>query len=306
MATTKGGVMARRKGNAPATPAANQQENVAAIFNALLSKDGYQKRFDELLGKRAPQFIGSLVSMINDEPRMLQAFHDSPISIIKAALRAAAYNLPIDPALGQAYIVPFRNKDKMEAVFIIGYKGLYQLAIRTGVYTKINVVDVREGELVSWNRLTEDIELKFIDDDDEREKLPIIGYCGYFELSNGMKKTLYMTTKQINAHEEKFRKGDYQGKGWRENWEAMAAKTVLRRLLGKWGLLSIEYQSTDAATLRAATAIASGNVDDADHFIDAQAEPVPDNVDPQTGEVRDIHPDQETEDDRILEESLNM
>lgn len=292
---TKGGLTEVRKNQMEAKQAS---QNVATLFNSMLSREGYQKRFNELLGKRAPQFIGSLVSMINDEPRMIQAFYDSPNSIIKAALRAASYDLPIDPTLGQAYVVPFKNKGKMEAAFILGYKGMYQLAVRTGVYKRINVVDVHEGELVKWDRLTEEAEFKFVDDDEEREKLPIIGYCGYFELTNGMKKTIYMTKEQIENHEKKFRKGDYMGKGWKEDWESMAAKTVLRRLLGKWGLLSVNYQNADEGTVRAAEAIASGKLDDADNpvyvnTIDAEA--VPQNVDPETGEV--ISPNEPTDEE---------
>ncbi len=273
---TKGGLT---KKTAEMQEAKQASKNVSALFNAMLSRDGYQKRFNELLGKRAPQFIGSLVSMINDNPRMVQAFYDAPISIIKAALRAASYDLPIDPTLGQAYVVPFNNKGKMEAVFILGYKGMYQLAVRTGCYKRINVIDIRDGELVKWNRLTEEIELQFIEDDDEREKLPIIGYCGHFELTNGMEKTIFMTRKQIENHEKKFRKGDYMGKGWKEDWESMAAKTVLRRLLGKWGLLSINYQTADEETIRLAESVASGNMDDENKLIDV------DTIDAETGEI---------------------
>lgn len=306
MATTTSTLAKRSVTTQPTTAA---HENVAATFNALLSKEGYQKRFDELLGKRAPQFVGSLVTMINDSADMKEVYKDNPTSIIKAALRAAAYDLPIDPALGQAYIVPFRNKGKMEATFIIGYKGLYQLAVRTGVYKKINVVDVREGELIHWDRLTEDIEIDWIDDEEERQKQPIIGYCAYFELTNGMKKTLYWSTKKINAHEVKFRKGkgQYQGKGWRENWEAMASKTVLRALLGKWGLLSINYQTADDQTLKIAADLATGQIDDTQNIIDTQAEQIPDNVDPQTGEVlKDTRTEQEQKDDDVLMNSLDV
>lgn len=305
MATVKGTVLAKRNAGQPVEKA---HENVAALFNALISKEGYQKRFNELLGHRAPQFIASLVTMINDEPSMMEVFHDNPISIIKAALRAAAYDLPIDPALGQAYIVPFRNKGKMEATFIIGYKGLYQLAVRTGVYKKINVVDVREGEMHSWNRLTEEAQFEWVEDEEERNKLPISGYCAYFELTNGMRKVLYWSTQQINYHERKFRKGhgDYPSKGWRDNWEAMASKTVLRALLSKWGLLSINYQTADPATLKIASDLATGQIDDEQHVIDLQAEQVPDNVDPATGEVKTDKTTQEQQDDAILEASLDM
>ena len=185
---------------------------------------------------------------------------------------------------------------------------MYQLAVRTGVYKKINVVDVRDGELIRWDRLTEDIEISWIDDEEERQKLPIIGYCAYFELTNGMKKTLYWSTKKINAHEIKFRKGkgQYQSKGWRENWEAMAAKTVLRALLGKWGLLSINYQTADDQTLKIAADLATGQIDDTQNIIDTQAEQIPDNVDPQTGEVLDNRTAQEQKDDEVLMNSLDV
>lgn len=303
MATVKGTVLAKRNAGQPVEKA---HENVAALFNALISKEGFQKRFDELLGARAPQFISSMVTMINDDPYMMEVFRDNPISIIKAGLRAAAYDLPIDPALGQAYIVPFRNKGKMEATFIIGYKGLYQLAVRTGVYKKINVVDVRDGELLNYDRLTEEAEFRWMDDEEERQKTPIAGYCAYFELTNGMRKCIYRTTQQINCHEKKFRKGNYQSKGWRDNWEAMASKTVLRELLGKWGLLSINYQTADPATLKIASDMATGQIDDEQHVIDLQAEQVPDNVDPATGEVRDTRSDQEKADDAVLDASLDL
>ena len=214
METVKGTVLAKRNAGQPVEKA---HENVAALFNALISKEGYQKRFNELLGHRASQFIASLVTMINDEPSMMEVFHDNPISIIKAALRAAAYDLPIDPALGQAYIVPFRNKGKMEATFIIGYKGLYQLAVRTGVYKKINVVDVRDGELLSYDRLTEDAEFRWMDDEEERQKMPIAGYCAYFELTNGMRKCIYRTTQQKRNSEKviiRAKGGVIIGKPW--------------------------------------------------------------------------------------------
>lgn len=300
MATTKSTLVKR---SATIQPTASAHENVAATFNALLSREGYQKRIDELLGKRAPQFVGSLVTMINDDPNMMEVYRDNPNSIIKSALRAASYDLPIDPALGQAYIAPFRNKGKMEATFIIGYKGLYQLAVRTGVYKKINVVDVRDGELLNYDRLTEEAEFRWMDDEEERQKTPIAGYCAYFELTNGMRKCIYRTTQQINCHEKKFRKGNYQSKGWRDNWEAMASKTVLRELLGKWGLLSINYQTTDPATLKIASDLATGQIDDEQHVIDLQAEQIPDNVDPATGEVRSA---QEKADDAILDASLDL
>ena len=169
---------------------------------------------------------------------------------------------------------------KKAATFVMGYKGLIQLCLRTGAYSRIpDAVDVREGELVSYDRLTGDAEFKWIEDEDEREKRPIIGYAGYFRLKNGAEKTLYMSRKQIEAHERKNRKGSYMGKGWKEDFDAMARKTVIRRLCSKYALMSIEYQNAaDRDTMNLATALA------------AQDTPVSDDgevivVDSETGEV---------------------
>ena len=229
-----------------------KQASVTALVNDLLDRDGMRKRFDELLGKRAPQFISSIISMVNADKNLQQAFYESPMTVIQSSLKAAMFDLPIDPSLGYAYIVPFKNykKDigakKMEATFILGWKGMHQLALRTGAYKTINVVDVREGELKSYNRLTEEVDIDFVEDEDAREALPIIGYVGYYRLINGAEKTVYMSVKAITAHEKKFRKGEYQGKGWRDDWDAMARKTVYRILIGKWGVMSIDYQTRDA------------------------------------------------------------
>lgn len=232
--------------------AAPEKQSVNQIMNSLLDGEKLRGRFDELLGKRAPQFISSVVSMVNADPSMQQAFCEAPMTVIQSALKAATFDLPIDQNLGYAYIVPFKNKKKnddgtwtkkMEASFILGWKGMHQLALRTGAYKTINVVDIREGELKSYNRLTEEVDLVFIDDEDKREETPIIGYLGYYKLVNGAEKTIYMTTKQIENHEKKNRKGEYQGKGWRDDWDAMARKTVYRRLIGKWGVMSIAYQT---------------------------------------------------------------
>lgn len=261
-----------------AAASAPANASVGVMLNSLLDREGYRKRFDELLGKRAPQFVSSIVSMVNGDKNLQKAFMNAPITVIQSALKAATFDLPIDPTLGYAYIVPFNNRKDdgsyvMEASFVIGYRGLLQLAMRTGAYEKINVVDVREGELVSYNRLTEDVELEFVEDEDERDALPIIGWCGYYRLTNGMEKTIYMSRKQIVKHEEKNRKGKYMGKGWRTDFDAMAAKTVLRRLIGKWGILSIDYQmKADASTMAAAEALATGKVDDMEAPVDITPE----------------------------------
>lgn len=232
----------------------NQKANqsVSAMLNSFLDKDGYKKRFEELLGDRSAQFVSSIVSLVNADENLQKAFYQAPVTIIQAALKAATFDLPIDQNLGYAYIVPFRNNQKgvMEANFILGWKGMNQMALRSGVYKRINVLDVRQGEFVSYNRLTGELTLNFEEDEDKRDTLPIVGYAGYYQLVNGAEKTIYMTEKQIEAHEKKYRKGQYMGKGWRDDFDAMALKTVYRKLIGKWGVMSVDYRtSKDAINL---------------------------------------------------------
>lgn len=265
---------------------AKQPQNVTALMNSFMDRDGMRKRFDELLGKRAPQFISSIVSMVNADANMQQAFYEAPMTVIQAALKAATFDLPVDQSLGYAYIVPFKNYKKdagkkvMEATFILGWKGMHQMALRTGAYKTINVVDIREGELKHYDRLTEQVEVEFIDDEDEREKKPVVGYLGYYRLVNGAEKTIYMSVKAIERHEKKFRKGEYQGKGWRDDWDAMARKTVYRILIGKWGIMSINYQSVEDGQKLADALVEDSQAEAA---IDAEYTEVP--VDTETGEV---------------------
>ena len=235
------------------------KQSIAMMMNAYLDGEKMRARFDDLLGKRAPQFISSVVSLVNADPNMQKVFFEAPMTIIQSALKAATFDLPVDSGLGYAYIVPFNNSKKnadgtwskrQEAAFILGWKGMHQLALRTGSYKTINVTDVRDGELKKYNRLTEEVDIVFEEDEDKREALPIIGYVGYYRLVNGAEKTIYMTKKQIEKHEQKFRKGSTMGKGWRDDWDAMARKTVYRQLIGKWGVMSIEYQMrSEAETL---------------------------------------------------------
>lgn len=277
-------------------PLAKQQQSVNTIMNTILDGEGMRKRFNELLGERTPQFLSSIVSMVNADVNLQKAFYEAPMTVIQSALKAATFDLPIEPSLGYAYIVPFSNSKKMadgswekrtEANFIIGYRGMIQLCLRTGAYSRIpDAVDVREGELVRYDRLTGDAEFNWIEDEDEREKLPIIGYAGYFRLKNGAEKTIYMTVKQIEAHEKKNRKGQYQSKGWRDDFDSMARKTVIRRLCGKYGLMSIDYQNGNADMVNLAQAVMEGDFPTES----SDAEPYTSiiDADPNTGEVIDL------------------
>lgn len=272
-----------------------QQKSVNAVLSSVLDGEKMRRRFDELLGKRTPQFLSSLTTLINADANLQTALYEAPLTVVQAALKAATFDLPIEPSLGYAYIVPFKNSVKqpdgsyvkrMEATFIPGYKGLVQLCLRTGAYSRVpDAVDVREGELVSYDRLTGDAVFHWIEDEDAREALPIIGYAGYFRLKNGAEKTIYMSRKQIEAHERKNRKGQYMGKGWRDDFDSMARKTVIRRLVGKYGLMSIEYRTTaDPETVAAAQNIMDENYDNIQNTAADETVYI---VDEDTGEVQE-------------------
>lgn len=272
MASVKGGLLSKQN---------NHPVSVSGVLNNVLDSEGFRRRFNELLGARAPQFISSILSLVNANKQLQAIARNNPISVIQACLKAAVFNLPIDPGLGFAYIIPFGN----EATFIMGYKGLIQLAIRTGMYAKINAVDVREGEMKYYNRLTEEMDFEFIADEEERKKTPVVGYCAYFKLTSGYEKCIYMSVKEIQLHEQRFRKGKFMSPIWRDDFHSMALKTVLRRLLTKWGILSIDYQKTSAKSAAIAEDIASGKFDD--EQVVEHIEDVPQNVDMETGEIKE-------------------
>ena len=277
MSTGKIQEMAARAEGAPQQRAAGG--TVLALFNSLLDREGYRRRFDELLGKGTPQFLSALVSVVNGSDSLKQVVLSAPITIIQAALQAAMYDLPIDPGLGYAYIVPFRVKRivngvevyRQEASFVLGYRGMVQLALRTGAYRRLNVIDIREGEIKKYDRLRDDIAIDFVEDDEEREKLPVVGYAAYMQLANGMEKLVYKTVEQIRAHEARHRKGKAMGAIWRTDFDAMGRKTVLRELIGKWGLMSIVYRyAPDKQSVDAAAALLEDTKED---YIEVQDAP---------------------------------
>jgi recombination protein RecT len=278
--------------NQPKTMA---QQSASQIINSLLDGEKMRARFNEILGARTPQFISSIVAVVNADTSLQKALYESPMTIIQAGLKAAVFDLPIDPSLGYAYIAPFNNSKKQadgtwtkkaEATFMLGWKGMHQLALRTGAYKTINVIDIREGELKSYNRLTEEVDVEFIDDEIKRESLPVVGYLGYYKLVNGAEKTIYMSVDKIKKHEEKFRKGKEMGKGWRDDWDAMARKTVYRQLIGKWGVMSIEYQRADVGASLAQQLEDENKLDN--NFINAETIEVDgQEVNVETGEVNE-------------------
>lgn len=205
-------------------------------IQSLVSQESVKARFEELLGKKAPGFISSLLAVVNNNKLLANA---NPNTVIAAGAMAAALDLPINQNLGFAYIIPYGK----EAQFQLGYKGYIQLAMRTGQYQTINAAEVYEGEIVEQNRFTG--EYKF----GERQSDTIIGYMAYFKLVNGFEKYLYMSVEEMQTHAAKYSK-NY--KGGTERWgltdfHSMAIKTVLKRLISKFGILSIEMQSTQMA-----------------------------------------------------------
>jgi len=197
----------------------------------LLAQEGIKRRFEEILGKKAPGFISSVLNVVNGNTMFANC---NPNSIIMSAAVAATLDLPINPNLGFAYIIPYGG----QAQFQIGYKGFIQLAMRTGQYKTINAIEVRAGQLKSFNQLTEEIEFDFTVEGGE-----VIGFVGYFKMVNGFEKTVYWNVGKMNAHAKKFSKSyDKPTSPWTTNYPEMALKTLIKHILSKFGILSIEMQ----------------------------------------------------------------
>ena len=202
--------------------------------------DNVQKRITELLKNRAPQFTTSLVTAINENAKLAEC---APQSVVTAALNAASMDLPINQNLGFAYLIPYNNKGGSVCQFQMGYKGFIQLAQRSGYYKTINETEVREGELKGIDRLSGDVEFEWIEDDKVRNKSKIIGYVAYIRLLSGFEKSLYWSVEECEAHAKKFSKSYKFGSGiWKDDFDSMAKKTVLKQLLNKYGPLNTQLQ----------------------------------------------------------------
>ncbi|MBS5952542.1 MAG: recombinase RecT [Paraclostridium bifermentans] len=222
-----------------------QKNNVkVAGIKQLLDMDVYKKRISEIMGKKAAPFMASIVNVSN-----LPSLKDSdPNSIISSAIVAATLDLPIDQNLGFAYIVPYNTKEGKKAQFQMGYRGYIQLAMRTGQYKTINAIEIYKGEIKRVNRLTGEIE--FNDDEDLIDRDTVVGYMAYFKLLNGFEKTLYMTKEEMERHAKKYsqsyssqKKWVVDSSLWSTDFDGMAIKTVIKRLLSKYGILSVEMQN---------------------------------------------------------------
>ena len=269
-------------GNSLAKKAQVQQSSLTVY----LAKDAVRNQINSVVGgKNGARFISSIVSAVQVNPALQECTNPS---IVSAALLGESLNLSPSPQLGQYYMVPYDNSKKgvKEAQFQIGYKGYIQLAIRSGQYKKLNVLAIKEGELIRFDPLNEEIEVRLIEDEELREEAPTIGYYAMFEYTNGFRKALYWSKRKMLAHADKYSKaffikettvktrygtkkrvsfadfeaGNYPkddewmySSFWYKDFDGMAYKTMLRQLISKWGIMSIEMQTAvnaDMAVIR--------------------------------------------------------
>lgn len=215
-------------------------------FSAFLATDAMKKKINEMVGgKDGQQFVTAIISAVSTNPQLAECENSS---IVSAALLGQALKLSPSPQLGQYYIVPFNNSERgcKVAQFQLGYKGYIQLAIRSGQYKKINVLAIKEGELIEYDPLNEEIKVNLIEDEELREQAETIGYYAMFEYMNGFRKTIYWTKQKMEAHALKYSKGYKAKKGytfWEKDFDGMAYKTMLRQLISKWGIMSVDMQT---------------------------------------------------------------
>ena len=228
-------------------------------MTAYLNNDAVKAQINKVVGgKNSTRFISSIISAVQATPALQECTNSS---ILSAALQGEALNLPPSIQLGFFYMVPFKNKKKgvTEAQFILSAKGYKQLAMRSGQYADIDVIYIHEGEYLGRDKHTGKQKFEFIEDDDERDALPIVGYLAYFETVNGFKKQIYWTKEKMEKHANRYSQAFSIDKYrelqagkipesemwkyssyWYSAFDEMAEKTMIRQLLSKWGLLSPE------------------------------------------------------------------
>ena len=223
------------------------QQTKAITSKEFFAQDIIKNKFTEILGKRAPAFVASVLQVISTNTLFAKA---DPMSIFNAAAVAATLDLPINNNLGFAYIIPYGGA----AQFQIGAKGFNQLAQRSGQFQTINATDVREGEIKSNNRLTGEIQFEWIQDEAERLNKKVVGYISYFKLLNGFEKPFYMSIEKLEAHGKKYSKNYSNANSlWKTDFPGMCLKTVIKLNLSKNAPLSIEMQTalkTDQAVIK--------------------------------------------------------
>ena len=239
-----------------------------------LTGEGVKKKINEMVGgKDGQRFITAIISATTTNPALQECDNST---ILSAALLGESLKLSPSPQLGQYYLVPFNdNKSgRKVAQFQLGYKGYIQLAIRSGMYKKLNVLAIKEGELINYDPLNEEIEVQLIEDEEAREEAPTIGYYAMFEYTNGFRKTLYWSKAKMEKHAMKYSMGYRAKKGytfWEKDFDAMAYKTMLRQLISKWGIMSIEMQTAIDADMGVVKD--NGTIDYVDNTVDNSPEP---------------------------------
>ena len=276
-------------------------------FSAFLTSDAIKNRINAMVGgKDGQRFISAVISAVSVNPALTECEHST---ILSAALLGESLKLSPSPQLGQYYLVPFNDKKRgcKVAQFQLGYKGYIQLAIRSGYYKKLNVLAIKEGELIRFDALNEEIEVKLIENDTDREAAKTIGYYAMFEYTNGFRKAMYWSREKMMAHADKYSMAFSAAKYldlldgkipqsemwkyssfWYKDFDGMAYKTMLRQLISKWGIMSIEMQQamdSDMAAIRD-----DGTVDYVDNSADYEAVPTAPQApvieaNPATGEV---------------------
>jgi recombination protein RecT len=206
---------------------AAKQRTKVEVLKDIMKAPSIQEQFNNVLKENSGVFVASIIDLYNGDAYLQNC---EPKNVVMEALKAAVLKLPINKSLGFAYIVPFGKNPTM----IIGYKGLIQLAMRTGQYRIINADKVYEGEYRSMNKLTGEFNM-----DGEKTSDKVVGYFAYIEMLNGFSKTLYMTKEKVEAYGKKYSK-TYGNGPWKTEFDTMAIKTVLRSLLSKYGFLSID------------------------------------------------------------------
>ena len=215
-------------------------------FSIAIQSDMYKNLINQTLGdkERATRFIASISSAVATNQALQECDAET---ILSGALLGESLNLSPSPQLGQYYLVPFNDSKKgyKVAQFQLGYKGYIQLAIRSGQYKKLNVLAIKKGELVKYDPLNEEIEVNLIEDEEERESAETVGYYAMFEYTNGFRKSMYWSKSKMEKHALKYSKGYAAHKGytyWEKDFDGMAYKTMLRQLISKWGIMSVDMQ----------------------------------------------------------------
>lgn len=216
-------------------------------FSMAINSTGYQKLINQTISdpKKRDRFVSAITSAVAVNPLLQEC---DPATILSGALLGESLGLSPSPQLGQYYLVPFWDSKKgcKNAQFQLGYKGYVQLALRSGYYKSLTVFAVKAGELKKWNPITEELEVELIEDEEIREKTETIGYAARFEYLNGFSKTLYWSRQKMENHAMRYSKGYAAKKGytfWEKEFDSMAFKTMLRQLISKWGIMSIDLQT---------------------------------------------------------------